>query len=85
MTIYDACAGGAPHDVEALRAAVADEATWRAASEFALEFSESLHVPGRIAFTPTKRGMIGQNYEPTPNSIGATEGWRTVERPPMTR
>ena len=33
VTIYAARAGGAPHDIEALRAAVADEATWRAAYE----------------------------------------------------
>ena len=33
VSIYDARAGGAPHDIDALRAAVADEATWRAAYE----------------------------------------------------
>ncbi len=33
IDIYDAQRGGAPHDVEALRAAVADEVTWRAAYE----------------------------------------------------
>ena len=33
VSIYDAKAGGAPHDIDALRAAVADEATWRAAYE----------------------------------------------------
>jgi phage FluMu gp28-like protein len=33
VSIYDACDGGAPHDIHALRAAVADEATWRAAYE----------------------------------------------------
>ena len=33
MSIHDACASGAPHDIDALRTAVADEATWRAAYE----------------------------------------------------
>ena len=42
VTIYDAQAGGAPHDVEALRAAVADEATWRAAYE--CEFVDESHA-----------------------------------------
>ena len=42
ITIYDAQAGGAPHDIEALRAAVADEATWRAAYE--CEFVDEAHA-----------------------------------------
>lgn len=40
--IYEACAGGAPHDVDALRAAVADEATWRAA--FECQFVDEAHA-----------------------------------------
>lgn len=42
MTIYDAKEGGAPHDIEALRAAVADETTWRAAYE--CEFVDEAHA-----------------------------------------
>ena len=42
VTIYDAKDGGAPHDIEALRAAVADEATWRAAYE--CEFVDEAHA-----------------------------------------
>jgi len=42
VTIYDARAGGAPHDIEALRAAVADEATWRAAYE--CQFVDESHA-----------------------------------------
>ena len=42
MSIYDAKAGGAPHDIKALRAAVADEATWRAAYE--CQFVDESHA-----------------------------------------
>jgi len=42
VTIYDAQAGGAPHDIDALRAAVADEATWRAAYE--CQFVDEAHA-----------------------------------------
>ncbi len=42
VSIYDAQAGGAPHDIEALRAAVADEATWRAAYE--CQFVDEAHA-----------------------------------------
>jgi len=42
VTIYDARAGGAPHDAHALRAAVADEATWRAAYE--CQFVDEAHA-----------------------------------------
>ena len=42
VSIYDACAGGAPHDIKALRAAVADEATWRAAYE--CQFVDEAHA-----------------------------------------
>ena len=42
VTIYDAKDGGAPHDVEALRAAVADEVTWRSAYE--CEFVDEAHA-----------------------------------------
>ena len=42
VNIYDAKAGGAPHDIEALRAAVADEATWRAAYE--CQFVDESHA-----------------------------------------
>jgi len=42
VSIYDACAGGAPHDIDALRAAVADEATWRAAYE--CQFVDEAHA-----------------------------------------
>lgn len=42
VSIYDAQAGGAPHDVKALRAAVADEATWRAAYE--CQFVDEAHA-----------------------------------------
>ena len=42
VSIYDARAGGAPHDIEALRAAVADEATWRAAYE--CQFVDESHA-----------------------------------------
>jgi len=42
VSIYDACAGGAPHDIQALRAAVADEVTWRSAYE--CEFVDEAHA-----------------------------------------
>jgi len=42
VSIYDARAGGAPHDIDALRAAVADEATWRAAYE--CQFVDEAHA-----------------------------------------
>ncbi len=42
VDIYDARAGGAPHDIDALRAAVADEALWRAAYE--CEFVDEAHA-----------------------------------------
>jgi len=42
VSIQDAQAGGAPHDLEALRAAVADEATWRAAYE--CQFVDEAHA-----------------------------------------
>ena len=42
ISIYDAKAGGAPHDIDALRAAVADEATWRAAYE--CQFVDEAHA-----------------------------------------
>ena len=42
VSIYDACQGGAPHDIEALRAAVADEVTWRAAYE--CQFVDEAHA-----------------------------------------
>ena len=42
VNIYDAKAGGAPHDIEALRAAVADEVTWRSAYE--CEFVDEAHA-----------------------------------------
>lgn len=42
VSIYDACAGGAPHDIAALRAAVADEATWRSAYE--CQFVDEAHA-----------------------------------------
>ena len=42
ISIYDAMEGGAPHDLEALRAAVADEVTWRAAYE--CEFVDEAHA-----------------------------------------
>ena len=42
VNIYEAQAGGAPHDIEALRAAVADEATWRAAYE--CQFVDESHA-----------------------------------------
>ncbi len=42
VSIYDAKAGGAPHDIDALRAAVADEATWRAAYE--CQFVDEAHA-----------------------------------------
>lgn len=42
VNIYDACEGGAPHDIEALRAAVADEVTWRAAYE--CQFVDEAHA-----------------------------------------
>ncbi len=42
VNIYDARAGGAPHDLDALRAAVADEATWRAAYE--CQFVDEAHA-----------------------------------------
>lgn len=42
ISIYDAKAAGAPHDIDALRAAVADEATWRAAYE--CEFVDESHA-----------------------------------------
>jgi phage FluMu gp28-like protein len=42
VSIYDAKEGGAPHDIEALHAAVADEATWRAAYE--CEFVDEAHA-----------------------------------------
>ena len=42
VSIYDAKEGGAPHDIDALHAAVADEATWRAAYE--CEFVDEAHA-----------------------------------------
>ncbi len=42
VSIYDARAGGAPHDIESLRAAVADEVTWRAAYE--CQFVDEAHA-----------------------------------------
>jgi len=42
VSIYDARAGGAPHDIYSLRAAVADEATWRAAYE--CQFVDEAHA-----------------------------------------
>ena len=42
VSIYDAKAGGAPHDIDALRAAVADAATWRAAYE--CQFVDEAHA-----------------------------------------
>ncbi len=42
VSVYDAQAGGAPHDIDALRAAVADEATWRAAYE--CQFVDESHA-----------------------------------------
>ena len=42
VSIYDACEGGAPHDIAALRAAIADEATWRAAYE--CQFVDEAHA-----------------------------------------
>jgi len=42
VSIYDARDGGAPHDIDALRAAVADEATWRAAYE--CQFVDEAHA-----------------------------------------
>lgn len=42
VTIYDAKEGGAPHDIEALKAAVADEVTWRSAYE--CEFVDEAHA-----------------------------------------
>jgi phage FluMu gp28-like protein len=42
ISVYDAKTGGAPHDIGALRAAVADEATWRAAYE--CQFVDEQHA-----------------------------------------
>ena len=42
VSIYDAKAGGAPHDIGALRAAVADEVMWRAAYE--CQFVDESHA-----------------------------------------
>jgi phage FluMu gp28-like protein len=42
VSVHDARQGGAPHDIKALRAAVADEATWRAAYE--CEFVDESHA-----------------------------------------
>ncbi len=42
VSIYDAREGGAPHDIDALRAAVADEATWRSAYE--CQFVDESHA-----------------------------------------
>ncbi len=42
VTVYDAKSGGAPHDIDALRAAVADEVTWRSAYE--CEFVDEAHA-----------------------------------------
>ncbi len=42
VSVYDAKSGGAPHDIAALRAAVADEVTWRSAYE--CEFVDEAHA-----------------------------------------
>ncbi len=42
VSVYDAKNGGAPHDIAALRAAVADEVTWRSAYE--CEFVDEAHA-----------------------------------------
>ncbi len=42
FSVYDAKNGGAPHDIDALRAAVADEVTWRSAYE--CEFVDEAHA-----------------------------------------